>query len=118
MACRQSSRSPIGDKWTDTCPHPGARLLPYKVISVDLDEVLLVWRHLILSVDGVDRALRLAGAAVDALVGIDVVLLVLVGRVDAIDGAHGHAAGILEPNARLGDHVGHLPPPCWPPRFR
>src|SRR5205823_13678749 len=38
-------------------------------------------------------------AAVDALVGMDVVLVVVVGRVDAIDGAHSHAAGILEPDA-------------------
>jgi hypothetical protein len=40
--------------------------------------------------DRVDRALRLTGAAVDALVRVDVVLLV-VGRVDAVDGADGHA---------------------------
>jgi len=114
--CRTASRSrarlAARDHPTSLVAH--RRLLPHKVIGVDLDEVLLVCGHLILGVDGVDRALRLAGAAVDALVRVDVVLLILVGRVDAIDGSHGHAAGILEPDARFGDHVGHLLPPCWP----
>src|SRR5438093_9807932 len=82
-----------------------------EVVGVDLDEVLPLRRHLVLGEDGVDRALRLAGAAVDALIRVDVVLLVVVGRVDAVDGADGHATGVLDSDAGFRNDVGHLDPP-------
>src|SRR3712207_9364665 len=48
-----------------------------------------------------------ADAAVDALLGVDEVLLGLVGRVDAVDRADLDAAVVLDPDARLRDHVRH-----------
>src|ERR1700730_16618242 len=54
--------------------------------------------------DGVDRALGRTGAALDALVAMDVVHVLRF--VDARDGAHIHAAGVLGADAGFDDHVG------------
>src|SRR5439155_249165 len=68
-------------------------------------------RHLL--EDRVPRALGLAGAAVDALVGVDVELirpLLAVGArvlVDAVDGADRDAAGVQAITAEARDDVGH-----------
>src|SRR5919202_986716 len=87
-----------------------------EVVGVDLDEVLPLRRYLVLGEDRVDRALRLTGAAVDALVRVDVVLLVVVGRVDAVDRTDGHATGVLDSDARFRNDVGHLDSPLPPIR--
>src|SRR5262249_39095694 len=63
--------------------------------------------------DGVHWALRLARAALDALVRIDVVHVLCL--VDARDRTHVHAAGVLFTDAWLDDDVCHtrLLPACW-----
>src|SRR5690606_19211128 len=53
-----------------------------------------------------DGALRLAGAAIDTLVRVDVVLILAL--VDAVDRADLDAARVLGADAGLGDDVGHL----------
>ncbi len=66
----------------------------------------------VLGEDGVDRALRLTRAAVDALVRVDVQLAVGAAvEVDAVDRADGDARLVQHVDARLGDHVRHELPP-------
>src|SRR5690349_13006439 len=55
--------------------------------------------------DRLDRAGRLAGLAVDALVGVDVELILPL--VDAVDGADLDAGLVLHPDAGFGDHERH-----------
>ena len=73
---------------------------------VDLDERLPLVGHRVLGEDRLDRALGLAGAAVDALLGIDHEHAV--GLVDAVDGADVDAGLVLHIDAGLGDDVCHL----------
>src|SRR5262245_14989193 len=61
--------------------------------------------HRVVGEDRLDRALRLARPAVDALVGVDVILVVAL--VDTVDRANGDAGGILGADTRLGDNIGH-----------
>src|SRR5579863_6079428 len=83
------------------------------VSGVDLDVLDPLVGQLVLGEAGVDRTRLDAGIAVDALRGVDVELrlrvetLLLLGRVDAVDGADLDAGEILGSDARLGDHVGH-----------
>src|SRR5690606_40439543 len=56
--------------------------------------------------DSLTGTLGLAGAAVDALVGIDEVHVVCL--VDAVHRADLHAAGVLGSDAWLRDHVRHV----------
>ena len=51
-----------------------------------------------------DRTLRLARATIDALVWVDIELILTL--VDAIDGAHLHAAGVFRADARFSDDIG------------
>src|SRR5215204_3788282 len=74
-------------------------------VAVLLDERLLLRRHVLLREDRRDRALRLARAAVDALVGVDVELVRPL--VDAVDGADVDAGLVLDADAGFGDDVGH-----------
>src|SRR6185437_15860419 len=66
-------------------------------------------RYRALLEDGVHRAGRLAGAAVDTLVWIDEILLVFLAGVNAIHGTDIHAGCVLHANAGLTDYVGHMP---------
>ena len=61
--------------------------------------------------DGLHRADRLAGAAVDALLGVDVELAVTL--VDAVDRALLDARLVHDVDAGRGDDVGHGGPPAW-----
>src|SRR5258708_2792828 len=61
--------------------------------------------HVVFVEDRLDRADRLAGAAVDALVGVDVEHPLAF--VDAVDRAFLDAALVLDVDARLGDHIRH-----------
>jgi hypothetical protein len=64
--------------------------------------------HCVLGEDGIDRALGLARAAVDALVRVDVELAVDSPiEVDAVDRADRHAGLVEDVDAGLGDDVGH-----------
>src|SRR3990170_6130785 len=80
------------------------RLEPLAVLG---DVPLPLRWDVVLEVDRVHRADRLAGGAVDAGVGVDVVLLVLFRGVDAVNGADIDAAGVLGADAGFGDDVRH-----------
>src|SRR5438477_215997 len=100
-------------------PSPGSRVtaclakedgfggLLLEVVGVDLDEVPPLLRDLVLGEDGVDRAGIDAGAAVDALVGVDEVHVGRIVGVDAVDRADLDAGRVLDADAWLGDHVSH-----------
>src|ERR671932_1118113 len=80
-----------------------------------LSDVLLhILGDLILGVDRFDRALRLAGTAIDALFGVDQELIPAV--VDAVHRTHLDAALVLRADAGLGYNVGHMDPPSRMPR--
>ena len=55
--------------------------------------------------DCLNRTLRNAGLTVDALVGVDVDHLVPL--VEALDGAHHDAVGVLAGKTGFGDDMGH-----------
>src|SRR5688572_21603664 len=74
-------------------------------LLVLLDEGDLVRRDVLFGEDRGHRALRLASAAVDALVGMDVELVLAL--VDAVHRTHIHAGAVLHPDAGFGDHIGH-----------
>lgn len=81
-------------------------------VSVGLDEGQPVLRHVVLRENGVHGALRLAGAAIDALIRVDEHRQVLRSRlrfslIDAFDRADVHAGGVLRGDAGFGDDVGH-----------
>src|SRR5688500_14474912 len=84
----------------------GMRLL-LEVVGVDLDVLHLVVGDRVLGKDGGHRAFGLAGAAVDALVGIDEEHRVVVRGMDAIDRTDVDAARGLDADAWLRDDVGH-----------
>ena len=71
---------------------------------VDLDEGVPLVRERVLGEDRLDRALRLARAAVDALLGIDDEDAAEL--VDAVDRADIDARAVFDVDARLGDDVG------------
>src|ERR1035437_3643638 len=80
--------------------------------GVDLRVTGPLGRNAILGEDRVDRALGLAGAAIDALVGVDkedAVNAVL--EMDAVDRANRHTCLIYDVDAGLSDHVGHRASP-------
>src|SRR5699024_7308386 len=72
--------------------------------------VLQVWlqrlRKVVFVVDGLDGAHRLARAAVDALVGMDVQASFAL--VDAVDGAFVDASAVEYIDTGLADHVRHF----------
>ena len=72
-------------------------------------EVLQLIRQVILVEDRLDRADRLAGTAVHALVRVDVEHPLAL--VDAVDGALVDAGPVLQVDTGLRDDVGHLVPP-------
>jgi len=63
--------------------------------------------NVIFEEDGLDRTNLGADATIDALVGIDKILLGIVIRMDAINGADFNARRVLGADARLSDDVGH-----------
>src|SRR5215207_10654324 len=83
------------------------------VVGVDLNVFLpFVWQ-LVLREAGVHRAGLDAGVAIDALLGVDiehvdlVVVRLVRGRMDAVDGTNLHAGVVLGVDAGFGDDVGH-----------
>src|SRR3712207_295770 len=78
-------------------------------LHVGVVEVLPLVRDVVLVVDGLHRADRLAGTAVDALVGVDVEHPVAL--VDAVDRTLVDARLVEDVDTSLGDDVGHGSPP-------
>ena len=86
-------------------------------MSIEVDAILLcvalpLLRDVVFKEDGGYGAYHLAGGAVDAGVRIYVELVVLVGAVDAVNGADVNAGKVFYAYARFRDNVGRG---CWPP---
>src|SRR5665647_3587788 len=80
-------------------------------LDVGLVEVLPLLGGVVLVEDGLDRADRLAGTTVDALIGVDVERALPL--VDAVDRAFFDTGLVLDVNTRLGDHVRHVRLLVW-----
>src|SRR3954463_4975978 len=97
--------------WQGSSTEPAGLLT--EVAGVHLDEALPLLGYFIEREDGFDRAGRHAGAAVDALVRMDVQLRdggkfrFVLAWVNAIDWTHIHAGGVLGADAGFRDDVGH-----------
>jgi hypothetical protein len=76
------------------------------VCAVFSDKALLVGGNIFFWEDGADRASRNASATVNALVWVDVELVVAF--IDALDGANFDAGAIFGSNAGLGNHMSHF----------
>src|SRR5487761_2248408 len=74
-------------------------------VGVERGELPLLVRNIVLGEDRLDRALRNAERAIDALVGIDDEEVGALA--EAIDGAYVDAVGVLAADAAFGDDVGH-----------
>src|SRR5450631_4933673 len=74
-------------------------------LDVGLVEVLPLLRGVVLVEDGLNRADGLAGAAVDALVRVNVERALAL--VDAVDGTFLDAGLVLDVDARLSDDISH-----------
>jgi hypothetical protein len=90
-------------------PYPAVAALSgqgyVEMFVVRIDERRPFGWHIAIDEDGCHRAFRLACPAVDALVGVYIVLIRPF--VDAIHGADVDARGILGPDAGLGNDVCH-----------
>src|SRR5258706_13031771 len=71
-------------------------LLLVEVDLVHLDVVLPFVRHSVFRKDRANGTDGLAGTAVDALIGVDEVHVVRVGRINAVNRAHVYAACVLQ----------------------
>ena len=87
------------------------------VLRVDFDEVLPLFRRLVERENRFHGARRNAGAAIDALVGVDEQLLrglerrFILPRMYAIDRADVDTGGVLRADAGLGDDIRHSQSP-------
>src|SRR5690242_12207815 len=81
----------------------------FEIVGVDLDEIAPLLRDLVFGKDRVHRAGIDAGAAVDALVRVDVVHVRRVVRVNTVDRANLDAGGVFYVDTRLSDDVSHVP---------
>src|SRR5438105_15112498 len=90
------------------CPLPlrlAGRVGGLEHISVLRDVAFPLRRRVFLREDRRHRALRLAGTTIDALVGMNVELILSL--VDAVHRAHIHAGAVFYTDARFGDDIGH-----------
>jgi hypothetical protein len=84
------------------------------IVGINGSEVLPLLGEIVFSEDRLDRASRLARAAVDALVGMDVQqfraleCLLVLARVNAVYRTNVHASRVLRPYAGFSDNVRHL----------
>ena len=79
-----------------------AIIAQFEIFGVDIDKTALIFGHVFFGEDGLNRAFRLAGATVNALIGVDVEhgFAFAVDGMDAIDGANLLALGFVKmPNA-------------------
>src|SRR5437867_3366661 len=89
-------------------PLPGRTsgwILALEYVPVDLHVVLHVSRYVFLREDRRHRTLRLAGATVDALIGVNVQLLLAF--INAVDRAIVDTGSDLRAVAGFRDHIGH-----------
>jgi hypothetical protein len=84
---------------------PPGRVRIVEDLPILFDEGGVLWWNILFGEDCRDRTLRLAGAAIDAFVGVDVELVLPF--VDAIHRTHIHAGAVLHPNAGLDNYISH-----------
>jgi hypothetical protein len=87
---------------------PSRRVGTLEHFAVDLDELLEIRGHVLFRKNCGDRALRLARAAIDALVGMDVELIW--SFIDAVDRTHVDTGAVLRILAGFSYDVGHVVP--------
>src|SRR2546430_6316598 len=87
---------------------PPGRVWALERFAVDLDVVLEICGHVLLGKDRSHRALRLAGAAIDALIGMDEQLVRTL--VDAVDRTYIDAGSVLCVLAGFRYDVRHIRP--------
>lgn len=100
--CTKQPNSPTPQPLPGRLPRRGWTL---EYVPIDLDVLLLVRRHILFRENRRDRAFRLTGPTVDALVGMDVKHLLAF--VYAIDWADVHAGPVLNVDTRFSDDVRH-----------
>ena len=97
----------------------GGRVHVLEVVVILGDIVVPLGGHRVLGEDGGNRANRLAGRAVNALVGADVVHIIGIPGVNAVHGTDFNARLVFDVDTRAGDYEGHsgLPTPLVLPLF-
>src|SRR5262249_3335224 len=105
---------PLGSRWPQLGEALAGGVLVLEVVVVERRIVRPLLGDVLLGEDRLDRTRIDAGAAVDALVGIDVEHPILVGPDDAVDRAFLDAGLVLHVDAGLGDDVGHGVGPIRP----
>ena len=78
-----------------------------EVVLVFIDVARPLGRYVGVRKDRLNGALGLAGPAIDALVWVNVELIFTV--INAVDRTNLDAAGVLGPDTRLDNDVGHVP---------
>jgi hypothetical protein len=80
--------------------------------SVQLSKAFLAGGHFGIHVNGADRANRLASAALDTLIRMDVELVFTVKFIDTVNGTDADAGFVFNVDARFGNYEWHnrLPP--------
>src|SRR6185503_11454441 len=81
------------------------RIVTLEDVAVDLDVLAHVARNVFLGKDGRHGAFRLARAAIDAFVRMDVELLGTF--INGVDGTHVHTGAVLGADTGFGNDVGH-----------
>jgi hypothetical protein len=75
--------------------------------GVQLGETLLAGRDFSIHKDSADRADRLASAALDALIRVDVELGLTVKIIDTVNGTNANAGFVFYADARFGNYEWH-----------
>ena len=78
------------------------------MVGVQLNERLPLLRDFVFHKDCINRAFRLAQAAVNALVWVDEKLCIVVTALDAVNRAHRLARAVLDTNTGLRNYKRHL----------
>jgi len=76
-------------------------------IGVDLNVLLLISRNFSIHIDGVHGADRLAGAALNALIRVDVELVFTIELIDTVNGTDADAGFVFNVNAGFGNNERH-----------
>src|SRR5437773_9782712 len=104
----QMPRAPRGTRAATAPPGLLLRRTGLLLLEIDpvlVDEVLPLLRHAVVGEVRLNRTRRLASLAVDALIGMDIVLVLAL--VNAVDWAHFDAGLVLHPNAGFRDDERH-----------
>jgi hypothetical protein len=88
----------------------GRQIGGLEIVVIPGDVTAPLFRYRVFSKYGGYRADWLAGGAVDAFIRIDVVHIIFISGVDAVNRAHVYTRSILYPDTRFGNYIGHSKP--------